>query len=180
MRGTAMTLRSPTASTEETVTSYMVLTSCPASKFISQSVPHPLSHHCVAPSVSPPSLCPSLFLSVYLWCHCCWSPCLLFLGYDRSTCTPAAHLTARLCLKASCLHFSPICSKNMQPIFTCTLMCPFTYCFCLQDEFILERGLSVKWEEKQRCWTKPRLMYKCLWIFFIYLFNTENNESRLF
>lgn len=92
MRGTAMTLRSPTASTEETVTSYMVLTSCPASKFISQSVPRPLSHHCVAPSVSPPSLCPSLFLSVYLWCHCCWSPCLPFLGYDRSTCTPAAHL----------------------------------------------------------------------------------------
>lgn len=94
MRGTAMTLRSPTASTEETVTSYMVLTSCPASKFISQSVPRPLSHHCVAPSVSPPSLCPSLFLSVYLWCHCCWSRvfCSLVMiarhAHLQPTCSP--------------------------------------------------------------------------------------------
>ena len=60
-----MTLRRPTASTEETVTSFMVLTSCPASKFASASALIPSAHHCVvAPLVSPPAVCFSLSVSL--------------------------------------------------------------------------------------------------------------------
>lgn len=45
-RGAATTRRRPTVSTEETVTSYMVLTSRPASKLAVRLIPRPLGHHC--------------------------------------------------------------------------------------------------------------------------------------
>lgn len=77
MRGAATTRRRRTASTEETVTSYMVLTSCPASKLVARSVcPRSLlcSH---SPCLLPPSLSFCLSASLYLFGlrHCVAGHC---------------------------------------------------------------------------------------------------------
>lgn len=66
MRGAATTRRRRTASMEETVTSYMVLTSCPASKLVAWSV-CPRSSLCShSPCLLPPSLSFCLSASLYL------------------------------------------------------------------------------------------------------------------
>lgn len=177
MHGAAMTRRSPTASTEETVTSYTVLTSCPASKFISQSVPHPLSHHCVAPPVSPPSLCPSLFLSVSacLWCHCCWSLCLPFPGDNRShthlqPTWPLYHVWGLLAFSlyqlkkysTSCIHLFKLWCPAPKKIRS------------FKSESACEMGRKAEVLSRISRTAKTPLDI------FIYLITNENNESKVF
>lgn len=91
MRGAATTRRRPTVSTEETVTSYMVLTSCLASKLVAHLTPQ--SSLCSHPPVSPPSV-PS-FLSASLCFsglrHCVAGHCTKLSSVHTYTCSPPRH-----------------------------------------------------------------------------------------